>query len=410
MTASPFGLLIGLLLSLILVPAQLLAQQSAPPSQVQAAPPAAPSAIATPSETPAADGAAPSEAAIGDSLLAEPTESVAEDVVGKEAVAAELETAPLAEFDVRSLDQVWTISSRCVGSHHAPVQSLQFRRRIEGNRWQTESAESFFADNAGPLPMRTILFVHGNRTPEVKALRRGLQTYDQTVLNWQRPDSAVRFVIWMWPADKISGQLRDVRVKAARADLHAFHLARVITEIQPQQQVSVIGYSFGGRLAVGAMHLLGGGSLCGSRLPVIDPELPWINLALLAPAIRNDCFVTSRNAALRPVDHLFVLHNSRDQYLKLYRFLKLDNHTPALGYTGLCGLGRHQLASDRVHQYDAARSVGSDHNYLEYVADRRIESLVRQNIFFDTGAVPPHAVGPPHVGGQPEIRSFRLSN
>ncbi|QDS90757.1 hypothetical protein EC9_49730 [Rosistilla ulvae] len=339
-----------------------------------------PAAPITTDPVPAPTMSAADEA--GESLPNEPIpESVAADAVTKAAIEAELESTPLEEFDVRARDEVWTISSRHLGSRNAAIESLQFRRRIDGGRWVNESAANFLSPYAGPGKQQTCFLIHGNRTPEMKAIRRGLQTYDQTVLGSRPISTSIRFVIWMWPADQIKGQVRDVRVKAGRADLHAFYLARLITAVQTQEPVAVIGYSFGGRLAIGAMHLMGGGSLCGSRLPNTPVSSPRVNLGLVAPAIRNDCFITTRSQALCPVNRLFLLHNTRDQYLKLYRFLKLDDNTPALGYTGICGMNRSQISSDRIRQFDASQSVGSDHDYLEYLADKRIDALARQNLF-----------------------------
>lgn len=404
MNCNRSGFALGLIFCGVLLPAGLAAQgpEPRPPAPDVAAldaelgesllVPPAPDAPATDTPapgTPAAE-ASPTPApetespAMEEPETTEPepgVESVAADAPTKEAVQSELEAAPLEAFDVRSRDEVWTISSRCVGSRNAPIESLQFRRRIEGDRWSNETADSFLAPDSNPARQHTVIFIHGNRTPEAKAIRRGLQTYDQTVLDWHAAPS-MRFVIWLWPADQIPGQVRDVRIKAGRADEHAFHLARLLDMLQHSSHVSVIGYSFGGRLAVGAMHLVGGGSLCGSRLPMSSPAAAKINLALVVPAIRNDCFLCTRSQALRQVNHLFLMHNSRDQYLKLYRFLKLDDYSPALGFTGVSGLQRLQYSGVRIKQYNASQNVGNDHDYLEYVADKRIEALVRENLFY----------------------------
>ena len=71
----------------------------------------------------------------------------------------------------------------------------------------------------------------------------------------------IRFVIWSWPSAQVRGQLRDVRTKANRTELAGYCLAWVLTHLPETQQVSLLGYSFGARIATGAMHLVGGGEL-----------------------------------------------------------------------------------------------------------------------------------------------------
>ncbi|MEZ6087743.1 MAG: hypothetical protein R3C05_06915 [Pirellulaceae bacterium] len=373
-------------------PAQVPASPAAPapvelpaPATADAEQPAPEQSVLEPSDAGEPSPEQPStEQPTQDPAVPEPAgseESVAGGAVEESVVESRLETAPLSAFDARDRDEIWVISSRHAGSRHHPLHALQFRRQIEGDVWQTESADRFLNDPSGTDRIRnTVIFVHGNRTPEQKAVRRGLQTYDQTFKEASNAPSS-RFVIWLWPADQIPGQIRDVRTKAYRADEHAFHLARLIGALPADEFVSVIGYSFGGRLSVDAMHLLGGGSLCGSQLGATNVRPNSINLTLVVPAIRNDCFVSTRRAALHKVNHLFVMYNTRDQYLKLYKFLRLDNFTPALGFTGICGLPAGHYHGDRIDQYNASSQVGPDHDYLGYIADERVERGVQQNLF-----------------------------
>jgi hypothetical protein len=327
--------------------------------------------------------ASPTESASDKTDTNDPPESVADDATTEAEVEAELETAPLAEFDARSIDEIWTISSRHLCSPHSSLGSLAFRKRIEGDTWSNETAESFLASSNTDKISHTVIFIHGNRTPMQTAIRRGLQTYDQTFLEWKEAPS-VRFVIWLWPADQIRGQIRDVREKAGRADMHAFHLARLMTQMPQDEKISLIGYSFGGRLAIGSMHLLGEGCLCGSRLPEASgfERHAKVNVTLVAAAIRNDCFVSTRNKALVHTNHLFSVYNSEDQYLRFYKFAKFDGKMPALGYTGIAGSYSSQLSPNRIRQFNAVQRVGTDHDYLTYIVDQRIEKLVQQNLFF----------------------------
>ncbi len=290
-----------------------------------------------------------------------------------------LESTPTAEFDNRAQDQVWMVSSRRLGSRNCSVDSLDVRKRVAGGRWQTSSASAFLAPDPDGIRRPVVIFVHGNRSSLDKAIRRGLQTYEQTILPWNNAP-AIRFVIWAWPADQIAGPIRDVRIKAHRADEHAFHLARFLQQMDPQTPVSIIGFSFGGRVALGALHLVGGGAIDGCGLPIAAHPVSPVNLTLAVPAIRNDCLITTRNRAYSQINHFDLVYNSRDAYLNLYRFTRFDNKNPALGYTGIRGLNRLPDHEFRVHQFNAARFVGVEHDYLEYITDQRIESSVRNHL------------------------------
>ncbi len=309
-------------------------------------------------------------------------EPVVEGEQPEEVVESQLRQTPIEEFDQRSRDEVWLISSRHLGSRNFTLSSLEFKRRIEGNQWQNETLESFLAPAASAKNLPVVMYIHGNRNSRSMAIRRGLQTYDRTFLDWKQAPS-VRFIIWTWPSDRISGNIRDIRTKAARAEQHAFHLARLLGRMKQQSKVALIGYSYGGRLAINALHLAGGGSVDGCRLMPHELSAQRVNLTLMAPAIRNDCFCGERWMALKQIDNLFLLYNSQDPYLRFFGLARFDGFNKALGYTGIRSYRRGYLGS--LQQYNAARRVGPEHDYLEYITDKRIEAMVRRNILPGAG-------------------------
>ncbi|WP_246112598.1 alpha/beta hydrolase [Allorhodopirellula solitaria] len=310
--------------------------------------------------------------------VASPLASVAAGA-SEESAERQLQATATENFDARALDQIWLVSSRRLGSRNASLDSLDIRRRVGGSCWQASSVVDFMAPDADGFQRPVVIFIHGNRWSLDKAIRRGLQTYNQTILQW--PDAPpVRFVIWAWPADRIVGPIRDVRVKAQRADEHSFHLARFLQKMDPAIPVSIIGFSFGGRVALGALQLVGGGAIDGCGVPTAPHRVPPVNLALAVPAIRNDCLVTTHRCAYDQIKHLDLLYNNRDTYLSFYRFTRFDNRRPALGYTGVSGLHCLPDHDARVHQLNAARFVGMQHDYLEYITDHAVEAHLREHL------------------------------
>jgi len=309
-------------------------------------------------------------------------DSIVPDAVSENTAIQILENADPADFDKRSADQIWLISSRGICSRYAPSTELTYSRRIQGNQWSRESFDSFTGAADDGRQRRTLIYIHGNRTTQQEALTGGLAVYDQTFLEW-KDAPPVRFVIWTWPSDRIGREIKDVRTKANYAEQHSFHLARLLTQMKTHRQVAIIGYSFGGRLAINALHLVGGGNVDGFRLDAEDRSIPPVNLTLMAPAIRNDCFCCDKWLALSSINQLFILYNSKDIYLRFYKLAKFDFNHKALGFTGMQSYRRGYLSKDQIKQFDASTRVGADHSYLSYIVDKRVESLVRSNLYAD---------------------------
>ncbi len=274
----------------------------------------------------------------------------------------------------RPLDQIDVASTRHLSSPNAPLSAIGYQRRLGPGRYWRLDAATAGVDRDG-IPRTTVVYVHGNRIGSNEAIERGLETYRQ-LLRGAEAAPPVRFVIWTWPADQIPGPFRDIRVKASRADEHAFHLARFLDSLPPGSRVGVIGFSYGGRQAIGAMHLLGGGSIDGRGIATGGKAGRDISLAVLAPAIRNDCLTCTRGRAMAVVDRLFVLYNSQDPALRLFRFAKFDDNRPALGLTGVAG----RIDRTKLREFDARQFVGPRHDYLRYIEDRRVDRLVRENL------------------------------
>ena len=84
--------------------------------------------------------------------------------------------------------------------------------------------------------------------------------HNYNVLINQSPDAPpIRYIFFTWPADKIKGQMRDVNAKATVCDYHAYYLATLLSQMREFKFVSLSGYSYGSRMALDALHILGGG-------------------------------------------------------------------------------------------------------------------------------------------------------
>ncbi|MCH8840330.1 MAG: hypothetical protein IH831_06565 [Planctomycetes bacterium] len=133
-------------------------------------------------------------------------------------------------------------------------------------------------------PVRTVVYVHGNRIEPGEDRYRGMLIYRSLVAQG-RPSQPIRFIIWSWPASTIPGPIKDMRLKAARTCPVGWQLAWFIDQLPEETPVSLIGYSYGARVASGALHVLGGGRLNGLQLTErLHPQRPPIRVAMIAAA------------------------------------------------------------------------------------------------------------------------------
>lgn len=305
---------------------------------------------------------------------------IAAVVVGEEPPSATSPGKPCPAY--RAGDEVWLASTREIGCVTQATLGPMWRLDADKNAWQNSTADEF---HAGTKPeMLTLFYVHGNRKDAAGAQVDGLATYREIVAKHETA-AKVRFVIWSWPSDQIRGPVRDIRSKAARSDEEAILLARFLHPYSKEQRVGLIGFSFGGRIVGGAMHLLGGGRLNGAELSTV--ERPEMRVVFWAAAEHNHWLLPGdvHGNALPQGKQWLNIYSGCDSVL--WRYDRLDKCDPAhaLGFTGL--MGRDQLRNDlksRYEDWEASQLVGSEHDsepylYAPDVARRTSQILLWQD-------------------------------
>jgi hypothetical protein len=309
--------------------------------------------------------------------------------------AAEKQSPPAGKecltFRVREQDQIWLVSTRhlgCVlGGKYEPALQVW---RYEQGYWQPRTEADFFAEDSAELV--TPIYIHGNRIDSGLASSYGLSVYFQIVGKLDN-EPPTRFVIWSWPSDQIKGPLRDVRAKAERSDVDAYYFGRFLSRMRPDVRVGVLGFSYGARIASGAMHLLGGGSLCGWVVP--SPSSPQVRVAMWAAAEHNNWYLPSQfhSEALAAADAWFVTVNCCDPILARYRFIDKCSEPAAVGYAGI--YGRNLLPANvnaRIEEVNVSNIVGSEHHWRPYLYSLYIQGRTRDYVLWhELGLEPTHA-------------------
>ena len=208
--------------------------------------------------------------------------------------------------------------------------------------WRCDTGDpiSLASYEAGLSPGRpVIIYVHGNRMPAADLMNR-FNAIRQSLRPRIRGDG-VDWLIFSWPSDKAMKGIEDFRLKANRCDAQGLYLAWLLRRhVERAIPVTVLGYSFGARVATGALHSLGGGDLGGRCLPGASISNADVRVALVAPAIESSWLSSKgyHRFASRNMDRLLLLFNPRDAVLKRYWLIAGQRGRKALGITGLTSL------------------------------------------------------------------------
>lgn len=270
---------------------------------------------------------------------------------------------------------VWLISSRCLPCPRnlcSPPGPVKYSRRIGKRWWRSTSSE--FLSTLEPDKV-TCFYVHGNRLSPSDARSQGMAMYRRLMCQ----STSIRFVIWSWPSDKIHGIVRDARQKAIRSDGEAFYLANTLADFPDDVRLSLIGYSFGGRIVTGSLHLLAGGQFCGNALARDNPPDIRPRVALIAPAMTNAwlCPHGAHGLAAGQADRIYSTFNPLDSALKRFHVTTQKTKPRALGYCGVSQpcLGPH---GHLVTQHNISPYVGKSHAFDAHTYSRPVMNQVRR--------------------------------
>lgn len=265
---------------------------------------------------------------------------------------------------VRPQDSVVLISSRPVGCSTDPdrlatgLHAMEYTPTGEhgGRAWRETDWQSIVSHHDPGVP--TIVFVHGNRLSWPETRSRGLYMYKRLVRT-ACDDRPIRFLMWSWCADRIHGELRDYREKAARTGPVGKQLAWVINQIPAEEQLGFIGYSYGARITSHALHELGSGRLGG---PSRQVRAVYVAAAMDSHWLGHG----QRNGhAMDVTEQLLATTNCKDPAMRFYHLLPKNYHPDALGDSGPTCLSRDRAC--RVRLVDVKHSVGVSHDLCDYV-------------------------------------------
>ena len=280
---------------------------------------------------------------------------------------------PATVGGVRVDDQIVLISSRPVGCSCDPdtlMSGLKCQRCVvsaESCRHHWDDVDLLEVLQENNPAVRTVFFVHGNQISAGQDKQQGLTVY-RRMMRCADANRPIRFIIFSWPSAKISGPLRDIRVKAARTRPVGCQLAWVLDQIPGDVPLGLIGYSFGARVVTGALHLLGGGNLGGLTLEKrAHPDRAPVRVVLIAAASNANWLSPGRyhGQAMTQIDKMLSINNRSDIAMRWYSLSTRNGSPQAMGLCGPTCLGPQR---QKVHNRDVSRYVGSSHDEYCYLS------------------------------------------
>lgn len=141
-----------------------------------------------------------------------------------------------SQMIMRPGDEFWWVSSR-----HLPLKSCGFELciyKFENCKSSKSSLAELKAAHAANSSLYNVIYIHENRADLNKSEMRFWQNYN--ILINQAPNAPpVRYIFFSWPADKMLGQIRDVKTKAVVCDYHSYYLASFLCEIKNFYKLSL---------------------------------------------------------------------------------------------------------------------------------------------------------------------------
>ncbi len=287
----------------------------------------------------------------------------------------------------------WVVSSRCCSQKSkfcCPCCEFDVYHS-SGEAHITESSYENLMQSLDPNAPICIM-VHGSFVKWEGVLNDSYGTY-----LWLRnaaPHRPLNVIFFTWPSDETPTKILplDVNMLGKRAEYNGHYLARLISMLPEQSQISLLGHSHGARTVSSALHLMGGGSVQGVSLSECGISICChcrkFRVVLAAAAINHNWLNPGQRygCGLNCTDCLINLRNRKDTVLLFYPVLAPISRR-ALARTGFTYLDRRALGEDlnRVHDIDVSECVGAAHMFPNYYNRPEIAETIMPAIYFSSG-------------------------
>jgi hypothetical protein len=285
--------------------------------------------------------------------------------------------------------EIWEISTRhlpdrfrCINTVNPGFDVHRFRHGL----WRKDSLENALVDDGKQI----IFYVHGNFMERNNTRNRVRIVNEYLRARSQRP---YRLILLSWPSQREPHALRDVVENSLGAEDQSLYLAWLLEKLGDRPQISLLGFSLGGRTVTGALHLVSGGSIPGLLHQNVAESCSVHTLyrvGLVAPAVDRTWLSPNgkHHAALDRVDAMINLYNSSDPILRRFRFLDRFTRPIAAGFAGFENVSNPRATEPlagqpKIRQYDCSGVIGTTHSEKSYYAECPYFRILIDNLLWN---------------------------
>lgn len=293
----------------------------------------------------------------------------------------------------KCLPNYWIISTRDCAQSGTPCGADQCTKYVyigPNGQEQPRTAEEFLYSLRPEVPV--CMFVHGSLIKWEQMRDEGHQTYEW--LKSAQPDKQFQMVFLTWPSNRqLVVPPIDFSILGQRSSFNGLYLARVLSRMPSNINVSIIGHSHGARLTISAMNLLGGGTENGYRMAPRQTPLPRVRVMTAAAALDHHWIDPDERYghALDSVESLMNLRNYNDFWLRLYP-VRLPIGRESLGRVGFNTRDQQSLGINytKVRDVELSSMLGIRHIWPWFYNQPEIARALTPYLFFQ-GEMP-HSV------------------
>jgi hypothetical protein len=285
--------------------------------------------------------------------------------------------------------EIWELSTRHLPDRfrciHTTNPGFDVHRFLHGG-WRKDSLENALVDDGKLI----VFYVHGNFMERTNTRNRVRIVNEYLRARSQRP---YRLILLSWPSQRESHALRDVFENALGAEDQSLYLAWLLEKLGDRPQISLLGFSLGGRTITGALHLVSGGSIPGhvhQNVAESGNVHTIYRVGLVAPAVDRTWLSPNgkHHEALDRVDSLINLYNSSDPILRRFRFIDRFTRPIAAGFAGFENASNPRATEPlagqpKIRQYDCSGVIGTTHSEKSYYAECPYFRILIDNLLWN---------------------------
>ena len=275
-------------------------------------------------------------------------------------------------FDIAPGDEVWVVSAREIECGSADLCSLKVEHLCNG-RFRPSTLQNLTDDHDTNPSLQTVIYIHGNQTDEKFARARGLQMYENGLGCTSQCRGPIRFVIWMWKAERVLPRLYpDYMIKSQRSVAAGKTLGHTLARFH-DNDVVLIAFSLGAQLVTSAMEVP---ELQGDQIA----RRPRFRVAFIAAALDSNYICRRLNgcSSTSSISRSIIATSEVDRATRAFQFVARKNCPRLNASIAELAIAHRIPLGDSIEVIDVTGEVGKKHAIERYSKSPNLQQHLLQ--------------------------------